>query len=63
MSMIVYTRRKKRERKIFVTLDLKKAFDSISRVELFNILRNRAQNKNDHHLINLIINLNRCSYL
>jgi hypothetical protein len=42
INKIIKSRKKKNEKKIFVSLDLKKAFDSISRVKLFEILRKRA---------------------
>jgi hypothetical protein len=41
--------------KMFVSLDLKKAFDSISRAKLFEIFR-KGLKKDEKNLVNLIIN-------
>ena len=54
---------KKSERKVYVSIDLSKAFDSISRTILFTVLRNRAQSPDEHHIVNLLINLFRKSEL
>jgi len=39
------------------------AFETVSRVKIFQILRSRACNKDKHHLVNLIVNLFRYSNL
>jgi hypothetical protein len=57
INKIIKSRKKKNEKKIFVSLDLKKAFDSISRVKLFEILRKRAVSTDENHIVNIIIKL------
>ena len=63
MNKIIYARRKRSERKVYVSLDLKKAFDSISRTMLFFMLRIKCSTREEYHIVGLIANLFKESFL
>ena len=46
--------RGRKKKPLLVLIDLKKVFDSIDRGTLLSILRSRARDEADHHIINLI---------
>ena len=53
----------RKKRKYNLLVDLQKAFDSVDRELLFRILRDRAKNKMEGHLLSLIEELHRTSLI
>lgn len=57
LNMTTLSRRKRTMRKIYLSFDLTKAYDSVSRNQLFNILDMRAKTKEEKHIVEIIANL------
>lgn len=55
LNKISGSRRKTTLRKFFVSLDLKKAFDSVNRKKLFKIFLDRAKTPAEAHITKIII--------
>lgn len=57
MNHILRTRTARLQRKIYIAVDLAKAFDSVDRKKLFKFLEDRVETDCDRVLINLIKSL------
>ena len=53
----------RKKRKFNLLVDLQKAYDSVDRELLFRILRGRAKNEMERHLLSLIEELHRTSLI
>jgi hypothetical protein len=55
LESINYTRRKRSKREAYLFVDLRKAYDSVNKNILFNILWDRCKNDDERRLVSLIV--------
>jgi hypothetical protein len=57
MNLVMSQTRFKKDRLQFLSVDLSKAFDSVYRAKMFDILEQRAKTPLDKHMLEMINNL------
>lgn len=57
MQSIIGSRKKSKSRKGYVFIDLKKAYDSIDRTLLFDILRKKCTNELENLFVDIVENI------
>ena len=60
---ISITRRRRTQRKVYLFVDLKKAYDSVIRKKLWEVLYRRCENENDESIVDSIRMLHRQSVI
>lgn len=57
LNVVMKTRRKSKERKVYVSCDMRKAYDSVSYQKIVETLKSRAKTEEEKHISALLINL------
>ena len=57
INKILSSRRKRKQRKVYISCDIRKAYDSVNITKLFEILNSRAEHYVEKHVVSLMSEL------